>query len=572
MPARRLGVRDVPASAMRTYTYGSKSPTQNAEIVQQQLERAHRYYNVLVEIERERAGALVGAHDSRKPVDDAANAKIRLERGRCGVYWGTYLCIEDAVHRAAKMCAVVPAKKEGTCPRCKVPFVAGELITIHTKQKLLLACSKCGNGPHFRRWNEQGLVAVQLQGGLSAEELIAGKDTRARLVGEGKRRDLWLRVGSEGVRPVWAIFPIVYHREIPTGTKIQWVRLCVHRVGTKAKWSAQFVLEAPAEMWALPSPMWGTIAVDVGWRDLGPDGLRVATWVADTGATDDLRLPRSMLDRDRKVSDLHSIREKAFNAMRDRLVEERRAHGEAWPEWLRQETHSLHQWRSTAKLAGLVSRWGHRMPAPGAPAWAEYEAWRKQDKHLLEWESNQREAILRERREVYRLFAIELARHRKVVMERLALDDLAVVAEKPEDRLTHNSRSHRFDAGLSYLMNYAADAVTRAGGEWVEVPAPMTTQWCHKCGQEERFDAAPSVEHACSHCGAVWDQDANAARNLLARAATCYTPPGTRSRAKVVDPTVETPAAAKRRKGLETRRARRSKVEMQVSEGIVDAT
>ena len=568
---------------MRTYCYGAKAPIEGANLVRQVLERAHRYYNdriAFLRVESEaRARAALADPAAREAAKKLAHEEMlaaeRETRSRCGFNDspGTYLQIEDATRKAAAMSAVVTAKKEGTCPRCKAPFATGEMITIHTTKKLLLACAKCGNGPRPRRWDDSGLVAAQLQYGRSDAEIEGGEDRHVRLVGEGKHRVLWLRVGTDESRgPIWTKFPIVYHRPLPAGASAKWVRMCVRRVGTKLKWDAQFVIEVPSETWALPPPTLGTIAVDVGWRDFGADGLRVATWVDDTGAAGELRLPRAMLDRDQKVSDLRSIRGKAFNAARDRLVDERRAHGEGWPTWLREETHSLHQWRSTTKLAGLVSRWGRRMPAPMAPACAEYEAWRAQDKHLLEWEANQREAILRERREVYRLFALQLARYRKVVMERLALDELAEVAEKPEDRLTHNSRSHRFDAALSFLMNFTADAVTRAGGEFAEVPAPMTTQWCHTCGQEERFDAAPKVDHTCSHCGTAWDQDVNAARNLLVRAATWCVVPGTRSRAKVADPTKETDASVWRRKGLEKRRARRSKMAEQDGENTSNAT
>lgn len=566
---------------MRTYVYGARAPIKNAEVVRQQMELAHRYYNTLIDIERERAVALAGlTGDARKPVNDRANARVREARGRCGVYWGTYLCIEDAVQRAAKMSCVVPARKEGTCPRCKQPFAVGDLITLHSTKHLLLSCAKCGNGVKYRRWEEQGLVAVELMGGMTVAELTSGEDTRVRLMPSTRRprpgcapnekwRDLWLRVGSEGRAPVWAVFPIVYHREIPAGARIKWVRLCTHRCGTHAQWSAQFVLEAPEETWALPPPTKGAVAVDVGWRDFGPDGLRVATWVDDAGAQGELRLPREMLDRDAKVSDLRAIRDKNFLAVQDELLIERRVRSAGWPLWLCDATKTLYQWQSPARLAALVVRWRTQRWAGDEALFDRLEAWRRQDKHLLEWESHQREAILRQRREIYRLFARKLAQYRRVTVEWLALDKMAEVPSDPEERLARNSRSRRFDAGLSYLLGYAADAVHRAGGDFVEVDPRMTTQWCYEGDHEERFDAAAAVMHTCS-CGRTWDQDVNAARNLLsppaglltwqaARAPMIQPTSPRRSRVKVADPTQETPAQARRRKGLATRRARRSR-------------
>src|SRR5690606_39258189 len=44
------------------------------------------------------------------------------------------------------------------------------------------------------------------------------------------------------------------------------------------------------------------------------------------------------------------------------------------------------------------------------------------------------------------------------------------------------------------------------------------TQDCWRCGAREDFDQAAELVHICGSCGAVWDQDANACRNLLKRA------------------------------------------------------
>lgn len=582
----------------RTYAYGAKGPIQNAEAVRQQLVRGVRYYNSRIEFLREYAVAQAEATRLPKAECEAARAaahakmleRERFERKHSGLYSGTYCCIEASTRQAAKMSVVVVAKREGRCARCKEPFAAGDLITIHAKEKLLLGCAKCSNGPRYRRTDDgAGLVAVQVQYGMTPAKLLSGESTVARLVGTGKRRELWLRVGSEKVggkghlQPVWAVFPVVYHRDIPAGARIKWVRLCTHRCGTHAKWSAQFVLEAPGETWSITSPTRGELAIDVGWRDYGPsdpERLRVATWVASDGTHGELRLPATMLARDTKVEDLRSIRDRNFSAARDALV----AYLRATPAQRlgicdRDQTRSLHQWRSPARLAALVVRWRQRMQAQPEndpamlQAFAAAEAWRKQDKHLLEWESHQREAIIRERREIYRIFARWVATHRKVTVEQLDLSDLARVAQDPDDRLTPNSRAHRFDAGLSYLIAACKDAVWRAGGEWVEADPAMTTQWCHEGDHEERFDAAPSVRHACS-CGRSWDQDVNAALNLLsppgglmawqaARAPRSPPKPAPRSRAKDPGPPGETGAERYRRISLERRRAKRSKNDAQ---------
>ena len=516
---------------MRTYSYGAKAPRENADLVERQLIAAHRYANRLVEIERERRVAWAAAEDepAQKVANDDAAEAIRRARAWCdGLYWGTKQIVEDAAQRSRR------SGREAT----------------------------------FARWDGTGTIAVQIQWqatrhtGLTVDELLAGTDRRARLVGAGRHRLLSLRIGSTGETgrdPLWATFPIVYHRDLPPEARIKWVCVVCRRVGTHFKWSAQFVLDGLPEI-TLPAPTRGTLAVDVGWRRLDGNS-RVAVWVDDAGQKGELYLPADLPTRWAKVEDLRSIRDKNFNGALAALREWR---GEATvPDWFRQATTHLHAWRATARLAALSVRWRTQRFAGDDAAFVALELWRRQDKHLLEWESHQRENVMRARREAYRLFARFAATYRRVVVERLDLRDFAELPDGPEDPRATAARGRRFQAGLSELLNSMADACLRSGSEWIEAPPEWTTQTCYQCGERELFDAAGSVEHTCSHCDAAWDQDENAARNLLARAAKHEPGTGTRSRRQRRVAPEETKAALRRAKGLATRRARRSKSEVQ---------
>ena len=63
----------------------------------------------------------------------------------------------------------------------------------------------------------------------------------------------------------------------------------------------------------------------------------------------------------------------------------------------------------------------------------------------------------------------------------------------------------------------------REGVEIRLVPAEYTTATCHVCGTAEVWDQAAHVMHRCGQCGALWDQDHNAAINLLARGKVALT-------------------------------------------------
>lgn len=529
---------------MRNYSYGAKAPNHNEELVRQELITAHRYYNDLIVIERERKELrdalyknlkdarpegdktpvrLTEEHRAQlKVYDDTRWDKIRVARGMRGCSWGTGGRVEKAVDQAAQSVLKVDGAK-----------------------------------PHFREWTGGGTVSVQLQGGLSVTDLLACTDTQAQLHGTGKYRVLWIRIGSNGRDPIWAEFPVIYHRDLPPTAIVKEVCVIVRRVATKLIYAAQFVLEGVGS--SRPPPTKGTVAVDVGWRRFAKNGMRVAMWKDDTGETGELRYPERILERWKKTEDLVSIRAKNFNAALATLCSARKE-ASGWPEWLTEWTQHAHQWEAIGRLTGLVTKWRERHFTGDEEVFAVLEAWRKQDNHLYEWEANQRENVLRARREMYRLFACFLATYREVVFEELDLRDFAELPEEGEEKdspQTKGARPRRFKACLSELKACAKDAVLRAGGEWIEVPPEYTTQTCAACGVVREFNAAVELRHTCTSCGATWDQDVNACDNLL-RAAKSEALTLARSHAKLAAATKETVAERKRKKGLATRRARRS--------------
>lgn len=528
---------------MRVFQYGALAPTMNADQVSEQMHRAHRYYNALVEAERKRrddreaslkqepdylaacAAVAKAEGDVRDADDDQRSvAKARLSqawedhkkarkaamktreaevqqiktawyavqrklRAECGCYWGTYLVVEDAIKRAIQT----------------------------------------GREPKFRRFDGSGTIAVQIQKGMSVSDLLGCEDNRVRLriVNDRVRvtkAELSIRVRSEGRDPVWATFPVRLHRPLPGDARIKWVRVHRRRIGTDTKWSVQFVIDTHGEVRPMTR---GTVALDVGWRSL-PDGdLRVAVWRDDAGKTGELRIPKRLLDRLRKTQDLREIRDRMFN---DAVAAFRERDTKHDPDWLAEATETIHQWRSAARLAALALRWrsewetDNRLDqAPGkAPlALVALEAWRKRDKHLYTWESHQRENTLLARREIYRLFAIEISRYRRVILEKF---DLRKPAQEAKD-LPPNAA--RFIAAISTLRTEIKNQATKSGAVVVEVDARHTTTRCVACGTEEGISksaAASGVWVTCSQCGARKDQDYSACANLLALDSGEWTP------------------------------------------------
>jgi hypothetical protein len=302
--------------------------------------------------------------------------------------------------------------------------------------------------------------------------------------------------------------------------------------------------------------------------------MRVAMWQDKDGRNGELSLPLLLLERWRTCENLRSIQDKAMLAVLDELLSERRVAIERklWPEWLVEATRGAHAWQSRHRLVALTMKLREAIASGAAPGaapdaalgaaaalYAKLEAWRKQDKHLYEWECNQRENVLAARRDIYRTFAAHVvAQYDEVRVEDLDLRDFAELpdeaqGDEPDSPIKKNARPRRFKAALSELFGAMRDATLRAGGAWTTVDPAWTTQTCSVCGHREEFDAAKQLEHTCSACGATWDQDINARVNIL-RAPAERIVSTTRSRDEKLK---KSERARRRAEGLAKARAKR---------------
>jgi hypothetical protein len=233
-------------------------------------------------------------------------------------------------------------------------------------------------------------------------------------------------------------------------------------------------------------------------------------------------MPQTVRDGLAKADELRSLRSRLFDEARDSLVTHLR--DVSPPEWMLDRVGHLSRWRSPAKLASLARAWGNRRFDGDEQAFGALENWRYRDHHLWQWEASQRTKSLRRRREVYRVFAASMARqYGTVALERIdmrAFSKKAPVESAKEESAV--ARSQRHEAAISELRDCLAQCLAR-----VDVPPAYTSMTCAECGLSEPWQDRSEMEHTCHGCGAVFDRDINAARNIMTIAsgrATCETP------------------------------------------------
>lgn len=488
----------------RVYEYGCRVPVAGAVEAGDQMYRRHRLWNALVEID----------HRYQEVVRDVCG-ELKYREAKADPQKAAALDAAEQIRRVA----VKQAQADSGLYWCNYDDVIAAYNAARRKPGEL----------RFHRWRGDGKVSVRYQTGMPVAEAFSA-DTRLQFdqvpdeaythpVRAERRRlsrsVVRLRVGSERRLPVWLELPVVLHRPMPPDGSIRSAAVLRERLGTHDRWKLVVTVETGDVPGAARAA--GSIGIDIGWRRL-PSGLRVCAWADNRGASGEVILPNGWLDERHKVDDIRSIRDQHFNSARSALLAWLK--GETVPAWMQEETATLASWRSTSRLARLTLRWrGERFDGDEA-GYALAEAWRVKDRHLLEYEANLRDQLQRDRRERYRVFAAWVARtYGTVRLEAFDLRDVAEVPEDADECLPLPVRQYRTLAAVSVLRLALEQACAREGAVVEKVDSRNTTRECHACGAVERWDAAAELRHRCRACGAEWDQDENAARNLLARPA-----------------------------------------------------
>lgn len=561
---------------MKTMVYSYKCKVLSGqEHIDQQISLAHKYYNLLIEIENERVKKFDAIRKKVCPEYDSIDAQVaeaeaEVER------------IVDAIRaanakakrkRATKeereQLAEAKAKRKQLCERRKiiretVPTIpefieenrkldieyngvevpgkafrdGGILKDVRKKSGLywgtylkvegsIEQAKKKSKGPlRFRRWDGNGQVAIQIQKGASWSDVISGSGRvgsllrLVKIITRGNNRCnrnvLTMRCGtSSDGHPTYCDVQVSWHRELPDDARIMGVSL-VRRImpplrtkdGWKPdyRWEIQFTIRTDAEKVRATS---GKCGIDLGWR-VRPDGsLRVAYLVDDAGTEEEITLPAVLVQRWSKCNDLQSIRDKNFNEIIARLAEWKSSQPNL-PEWFNEATRFMMQWKAKGKLARLIDQWKDNRIDGDEAIFSACVEWRVQDVHLWQWQVFNLRKAFRERLKFYREFSANVRKkYARIFVEDCDWRELA--KNLPAE-------DNDFDPS-KFVMKIASIGLLRSilkQSGAVMVKSKNTTKQCHVCGSIEEFNHAKDLVHKCGKCGASWDQDMNAGKNLIA--------------------------------------------------------
>jgi hypothetical protein len=244
--------------------------------------------------------------------------------------------------------------------------------------------------------------------------------------------------------------------------------------------------------------------------------MRIGTWYALDGSEGEFRFGPEVVRAIRKCEEIRSIRDKLKNVMVLKALPLIRKIEDP-PEWFLGAIKTIHAWKSPARWAALAQRWRRERFDGDVEAYDMLETWRYHDYHLWKWESSQRSRALARRREEVRKFAAVFAeKYETLVLEEFDMRPVVVKPPPEEPPMIEAASSNRQCVSPSDFRLALVNAFEHRGGKVVYVDATNTTRECAVCGEVEKFDAANNLRNTCPN-GHNWDQDENAAKNILGR-------------------------------------------------------
>lgn len=549
------------------YVYGALPPTENKDVVSEQMFLAHRYGNEWIRRELDRRNEIDALKAKRFP--DIATKKAELIELHKQVE-----AIEEEVKTARQQAGylAVVAEQPAKAARAPAPKETKEQIkqlkkaisqarkelsqlnkeaaaslkedeeyqAILTKYNLAekeyrkstnapywgtyqmveeakkAACKK--PNPRFKRWTGDGGVAVHFQNNnkldsnkvfeknsLAYVDFVPSEAYHKGTPGRKKlmRTNLHMRVGPKD-NPAFTTIPFVMHRPLPENSTILWVKLFRNRVADRERWEVQFVIKLNEP--ENKNTGVGHAGIDLGWRKLSNGDIRIASLVDDCGHQSELLLPAQLANKYAHMESLSSIIDSNFDQARDRAV--------VWAkENLPEAVASMSKWKNPRHLVKFI----RENKDAFTTADAEYfNAWYHQHRHLWQWREFERKKVFRRRREIFRNWVSVLREtYATIALEKMSLAGFGKQAKVENAPQTHNQKVRRQKslAAPGMLRTMIKEAF---GDNITEVVAAYTSMTCAKCGYVN--DKSAKTDLVCGNCGSEYDRDENAAQNILARA------------------------------------------------------
>jgi Putative transposase DNA-binding domain len=319
------------------------------------------------------------------------------------------------------------------------------------------------------------------------------------------RTELRVTIFTANRKPRLVRFPMIYHQAIPANARIKRVTVTRKIVALKPRWRATVTFEEPASSTTMSNAACG---IDLGWRRLA-HGLRVAVMFGSDANSQELVLPNYWIERMNHVERLKAEIDTALNDILPRI--RHLAKQEVPSPLLKLFKHLCQAPRvGSGLLAAIEREWVRSSPKWKADDLDALRAWAKLSLTRRKEMDNLRDKLIAQRTDMFRNFAAVVAQG----YGRIGLKDFDVSRIAAGDELPKPARHYRQLAASAALRLQIIKTARREGCQIVAIGGPTTIR-CATCGQLNSPVDRSALNWHCARCGAIWDQDDNASRNIL---------------------------------------------------------
>jgi hypothetical protein len=224
--------------------------------------------------------------------------------------------------------------------------------------------------------------------------------------------------------------------------------------------------------------------------------MRVAAW-CDGSTHGYLELPAELVGKFEHVDMLKSLRDDKLKSIVAQITS---INGSDW--WHRATKHARN-WKSAERVHALHASWLTRRFDGDAGVYQIVSDWCEEDLHHQEWQTNERDAAIGRRKDIYGKFAKWV----RTTYSHAVFEDLKLNKLQKSDDLSHGVKQQQNIACLSSLRSMVGGKMYAT---YIE-PA-YTSRACHVCGHHN--DVGSNIDYACEVCGWSGDRDMNAAHNI----------------------------------------------------------
>lgn len=462
----------------KVFKYGAFPPPKESSI-RQQMKLARNYYNSLVEAENARRKKMWDGESPPKPPHDHDNGDsrkcdecrifwkglrdqyrefplldlkpIRSKASENGLYWGSYLIVEQAFAAAWKKTDVFSLVK-------------------------------------YRSWKQGGYAGVQVQQAKRADSFFRiehREDPRTGKKRRGTRYKISIRIGTNKKQLIWSD-PINFIMHRPLQGRPTWAEICMHYRGEKEIWSINIICADVPER--LDKANNGVVAIDVGWRVLEDDHLRIAFATGVDEKEEEFKLGPEWRELSNRADRIRSHRDNRLDVLKIAIPK-------------------LSIIKKPSSVKSFLEK--NEMMTDDLTVWC------KKDRHLAQYEigcrrrsedkrRNDMRVWLRELRRKYKFVVIKNSSHKEMKDHKTAIESGML---PPQRRNAHHAAPGEVIEEICKVWDRKTEvSIIDANG--------TNTTTCPECNSKME----PPDNHlwaVCERCGAREDRDRISTRNLL---------------------------------------------------------